>query len=397
MNAHEPDVIVVGGGPAGSTLGSLLARRGLSVVLLDASPFPRYHIGESLIPQVLDVLEVSGALEQIERHGFLRKEGGVFRWGLSEQPWSFYFDESPTRYKHSYAYQVIRSEFDAVLLDHARQEGVGVVEGTTALGMRREAQHTTVVARGPGGGMQTYVARFVADCSGQRAWLARSRRWRRFDDALRNIALVAYYTGAERLPGRDSHSIFCECVPDGWIWNIPLHDGTNSVGVVLRKPLRTHPHDRAGAFNAALRQSRYIRELLSTGERSPTIRFFADYSYTSRHLVGNGFVIVGDAGNFVDPVWSTGVALATTGALWAADAIERHLGSGAADALLCYQNRVNAMVNAYRRFVHFFYSANAMLESYFWAAYAAIPDAHDPKDAFHRLVAGRLGILPGNH
>jgi 2-polyprenyl-6-methoxyphenol hydroxylase-like FAD-dependent oxidoreductase len=126
------DVLVVGGGPAGSTLAAFLARAGVSVHLLERDSFPRYHIGESLIPQVLDVLEESGALAAVEAHGFLRKEGGVFRWGRKETPWSFYFDEARSRYRHTYAYQVIRSEFDQLLLNHARNCGATIEEKVSA-------------------------------------------------------------------------------------------------------------------------------------------------------------------------------------------------------------------------------------------------------------------------
>ena len=113
-------------------MAAFLARAGVSVHLLERDSFPRYHIGESLIPQVLDVLEESGALAAVEAHGFLRKEGGVFRWGRKETPWSFYFDEASYRYRHTYAYQVIRSEFNQLLLSHARNCGAAIEEEISA-------------------------------------------------------------------------------------------------------------------------------------------------------------------------------------------------------------------------------------------------------------------------
>src|SRR5215468_5793089 len=118
--AKKCDVLVVGGGPAGSTLAALLARAGKQVVLLERESFPRYHIGESLLPEVLEVLQESGALPAVESAGFLRKEGGVFRWGTNPEPWTFHFDEAKERYHFTYAYQVVRSLFDRILLDHAR-------------------------------------------------------------------------------------------------------------------------------------------------------------------------------------------------------------------------------------------------------------------------------------
>src|SRR5262245_5292148 len=141
---NQCDVLIVGGGPAGSTVGALLARTGLHVVLLERESFPRYHIGESLLPEVLEVLAESGALPAVESAGFLRKEGGVFRWGSHPEPWTFHFDETRERYRYTYAYQVVRSQFDKILLDHARASGVEVLHGVSA------QEFQALSANGPG-------------------------------------------------------------------------------------------------------------------------------------------------------------------------------------------------------------------------------------------------------
>jgi len=395
---RQRDVIIVGGGPAGATVAALLARAGLDVAVLERETFPRYHIGESLVPEVLDVLEESGALASVERVGFLRKEGGVFRWGTKPDPWSFHFDEAKERYRFSYAYQVVRSLFDRILLEHAQACGAEVLQGVSA----REFSEQSLVGTSVMGGRITAVrvdgeplefqARLVVDCSGQTGWLASKFKLRKYDPFLRNLAVFAYFRDATRLPGRDAHAIFCEAMPLGWFWNIPLHDGTNSVGLITKAELSPGAADRTEFYESAIQKSVYTREMLSRATRLTEPRCIADYSYRPRRLVGPGFILVGDAGNFIDPVWSTGVMLATTSARLAARAIIASFRSGSSEALLGYETAVQQLVGRYRQFIYFFYRTSASPENYFWQAYSMLPNAADPQDAFIRLVSGRLGV-----
>lgn len=392
------DVVLVGGGPAGSTLAALLCRAGLKVALLEKETFPRYHIGESLLPQVLDVLEESGALPLVEQAGFLRKEGGVFRWGLNPEPWTFHFDEAKDRFRFNYAYQVKRAEFDRILLEHAKASGVEVLQDTIARDFaeyRAEGSDwvggKVSAARGSGEALEL-TARLVADCSGQAGWLANKFKLRKYDPFLRNVAIFAYHRNAARLEGRDANAIMCEAMELGWLWNIPLHDGTNSIGLITKAELAPAGPERVAFYEAAIQKSVYTKRLLNGATRVTDVRSIADYSYRPSRLVGPGYLLAGDAGNFIDPIWSTGVMLATTGARLAARAIREALALGKTEPLQQYETAAQQVVSRYRHFIYFFYQTNAAPDSYFWKAYTMIGTAADPRDAFIRLVSGRLGL-----
>jgi halogenation protein CepH len=395
---NQLDVLIAGGGPAGSTLAALLARSGLAVAVLEREVFPRYHIGESLVPEVLDVLEESGALPAVERAGFLRKEGGVFRWGTNPEPWTFRFDEAKERYRFTYAYQVLRSMFDNILLDHAAACGAQVFQGVSAreffghpAGGSARAGARVVASRSDGEPVE-FAARLVVDCTGQAGWLASRFSLRKYDPFLRNIAIFGYFRDATRLQGPDAHAIFCEAMELGWFWNIPLHDGTNSVGLITKAELCPAANEREQFYESAIGKSVYTRQMLSRAARAGKLRCIADYSYRPSRLLGPGFLLAGDAGNFIDPIWSTGIMLATTSARLAARAIVESFHSATNQALLEYEATVQQLVGRYRHFIYFFYHTNASPTGYFWKAYSMVAGAPDPKDAFIRLVSGRLGL-----
>ena len=357
-------VLVIGGGPAGSTAAGLLARQGVQVTLLESSTFPRYHIGESILPSVLPVLDLLGAREKIEKHGFVRKNGAYFEWG--PENWDLNFDHLTGAGR--YSYQVIRSEFDQILLDNAAELGVDVRQGVkvTEIGFD---QGRPVSARWVASGDRSVTGEIgfdlLVDASGRGGVMAtKYLKNRRYQEAFKNIAVWSYWGGVTPLDRGPAGAIAVCSVPYGWFWAIPLHDGTYSVGLVAKRTVFASERDRLGGIDAvyydALAQCPRIASMVERAERLTDFKVEQDYSYAAESFTGPGYILIGDAACFLDPLLSTGVHLATFSALLAAAAI-----SAIADGDLSEDEATAFFAKAYRQA----YERLLVVVSFFYKSY----------------------------
>ena len=388
------DVIVIGGGPAGSAAATMLARKGWEVTVLEREQFPRDHVGESLLPASIPVLEDLGALPAVESAGFLPKYGATMVWGSGDAPWSWYFKETSQRYPHSY--QVWRPQFDQILLENAKAQGVTVLEGHQVTGVifdGGEAVGVEFTNRGRVSGEAQ--CRFVVDASGQSTLLARHLESKQWDPFFQNLAVYAYFTGVQPLPEPDQNNIFIESYRHGWLWSIPLHTGRTSVGAVVDSKTGQEGIQQNGAkafLEAQLAQSGHTRAMLENAKMDSEPTVVRDWSYTAEKLFGPGYILAGDAACFVDPLFSSGVHLALMAGVLAAAYVTTALNDPSmADAAgQVYQELYLKEYNQFREMSRLFYSSNLSAESYFWEARRITKSGqYSPRHSFIQPVAGQ--------
>jgi flavin-dependent dehydrogenase len=358
MALESCDVAVIGGGPAGSTAAALLARRGYKVIALEKEHHPRFHIGESLLPMNLPLFERLGVLDKVQALGVF-KAGADFE-AQNERGYNTFEFCRAIGQSPPHAYQVWRQDFDQMLYANARSCGADAREGHEVIkAEQRATRETRLDVRTDEGREYAVQARYVIDASGRDAFLAAKKRLRRKNDNHQSAAIFGHYRGAARRPGLDEGNISIYRFEHGWMWMIPLLDGVMSVGAVCRPAYFKQRKGRTVEFltetlklNPALWRRLEHAELMGN-----EVRVTGNYSYDSTQMGGPGWVLVGDAFAFLDPVFSSGVYLAMTSAEEAAAVVDAALREPATEkaGLRKLEKRQRAGM---RRFSFFIYRFN---------------------------------------
>jgi flavin-dependent dehydrogenase len=370
------DVAIIGGGPAGSTAAALLARAGRRVVLFEREKFPRFHIGESLLPFSMKAFTRLGLHEKFSSAGFLKKYGGEIMGACSDTGTKFYFKDG-YRSQTDHAYQVTRSDFDKVLLDHAAESGAQVHEQTLVSDVIFQDQEVTLSyksvrdptesARYADRTSQRDVpategeiqARYVVDASGRTSVLGRQFKIKKTYGHLQKLSIFAHYKGLWRPEGIDGTLTVLIRAVDRWFWLIPLSDERTSVGVVLDSEIFRKSKLSADDFlEQALAEQPSIMKRMRNARRVSKTYVEADFSYRSARLYGDRWLLTGDAAGFIDPIFSSGVFLAVFSGEKCADALNEVLDQPrkAKRLFARYERSVNRAMDVYLRFVNAWYT-----------------------------------------
>jgi flavin-dependent dehydrogenase len=357
------DVIIIGAGPAGTTAATLLAQKGRRVLVLEKAKFPRYHIGESLMPYCWFSLNRLGLVEEMNKRAFTKKYSVQFVTPDGRQSQPFYFFQ---HYDHPSAvtWQIERSEFDQMMVDNARSKGAEICEQTPVQRVLKDDAGRTigVEAAGPDGVVFHVFAPVTIDCSG-RDRVAKGREgWFNKDPMLNKMAVWSYWRGARRDPGIDAGNTTVAYVEGrGWFWYIPLKDDIISVGVVAEKDyLFSDSKDPAEIMAREVERNVWIKEHLEGGEQFGEYWVTAEFSYRSKHPASDGLVLAGDAFAFLDPVFSSGVFLALKSGELVADAVDAALTAGdtSAKQFEKYGETLCLGIENMRKLVYAFYDSN---------------------------------------
>src|ERR1700722_4644049 len=315
------DVAIIGGGPAGSSAGTLLAKAGRRVVVFEKEKFPRFSVGESTLPATLNTLERMGVRAKIDKGGFLVKYGGEIVSACGQRV-RFYF-RNGLNAKRPTAFQVLRSKFDQILLDHAAETGCDVRQQTAVNSFEIDEEGVTLSTGKNGTAVR---AKYVIDCSGRNCLIGNRFQLKRPFPHLRKFSIYAYYDDVRREDGPDGTLTRMVRTKDSWFWMIPLSGNTTSIGVVMDTDrFRNMKMSPEGALAHCIEEQPVVNEWMQKARRVTEVYATGDFSYRNKQLFGDRWLVAGDAAGFIDPVFSSGVYLALLSGEQAADALNRVL------------------------------------------------------------------------
>ena len=354
MNNLETDVLIIGAGPAGAIAAALLHREKIRVLVVEKQTFPRFAIGESMLPVSMNLLENAGLLEAVERRQFMRKNGAVFRRG--DETCNFDFSSQFTT-GYNYTYQVPRDDFDKTLADTIAARGVDVRyrHGVTAVNF--DGPHATAGIEQPDGSVLEVKARFILDCSGYGRVLPRLLELEEPSTLPPRDSLFAHITGDLRPADREEGKIWICMHPDGaWIWIIPFSNGTTSVGAVASPEFfKKFPGDPEMQLRAILRSDPNAAKRLAKMHFTMPPQRINGFSCSVKQLFGDKYALVGNATEFLDPIFSSGVALALASSECATKVLIRQLRGEAVNWQLDYADHVMQGINTFRAYVSAWY------------------------------------------
>jgi len=350
------DVAVIGGGPAGSTAAILLARRGYKVIALEKARHPRFHIGESLLPMNLPVFERLGVLDKVRALG-VHKLGADFQ-SNNERGYSTFAFARAIGNSPPHSYQVWRQDFDKMLYDHARASGADAREGQEVLKVeQKNPRESLLEVQADDGRNYQIQARYLVDASGRDALLASKNKLRRKNNQHQSAAIFSHFRGAEPRPGEDAGNISIYRFEYGWMWMIPLPDGVMSIGAVCRPDYLKQRRGRTAEFLLeTLNKNADLKRRITQAKLAGEVRVTGNYSYDSTRMGGPGWILVGDAFAFLDPVFSSGVFLAMSGAEQAAAVVDAALRQPAREGTLMrkLEKRLRAGMDRFSFFIYRF-------------------------------------------
>ncbi len=349
---------MIGGGPGGSHLSTLLAQKGLDVALFERESYPRFHIGESLLPASMPLLMETGFYEKLDSGKYIRKYGARFVDYRTDDEVYFGFDDS-LRPEFPMAFEVLRSQFDKDLLEHAVEAGVKLYQPVR---VKEVVFHDThgVVKTSQG---EQHEAKFIVDCTGRDALIGKQLKMRQLNRDLNNVAVFAHFTGVKRNPGKSAGDIIIGLLPErAWTWIIPFQGEYTSVGVVCSSDVFKGGTDLGEYLNRSLLSSPKMTEYMKDAERSSEVTVISNYSHTSESLVGDRWMLVGDAAVFLDPIFSSGVHVALSSAKFAAEtlvkALDHKLTLRQENLHTNYEANVHRGVKRFHSLISLFYGDN---------------------------------------